>query len=140
MRLAILGGLAVLAALLVGNEAWGFRAIYRSAYGAIVLMAAMIAATFLWLWLKRATPLALGMVASWSGGACVMGWWWCFSLLGRPPAMAEHPALFAGVALYLIGAAMHFSVIGGSLGWPRLAWFVPVGLAIVVSVALAAAI
>jgi hypothetical protein len=140
MRLAILGGGALFAAFLAGNAIWGFWAVYQIAYGAFVLMAAMIAATFFWLWRRRATPLALGMVMSWAGGAFVMGWWWLFQILGHPTGMTEHPALFAGLALYLTGTAMHFSVIGANLGWPRVGWAIPVVLAASVSLALTAVI
>lgn len=140
MRLAILGGGALFAAFLAGNALWGFWIVYQIAYGAFVLMAAMIAATFLWLWRRRATPLALGMGISWAGGAWVMGWWWIFHILGRPVGMTEHPMLFAGLAMNLTGAALHFSVIGASFSWPRTGWAVPVALAALASLTLAAAI
>ena len=42
------------------------------AYRAMTLMAAMISLTFLWLWARRATPLALGMSLSWAGASSVM--------------------------------------------------------------------
>lgn len=96
----------------------GYQPTYQIAYGALTLMAAMISLTFLWLWAKRATPLALGMSLSWAGASSVLGWWWAFNLLGGPSEMVESGALFLFLALYFAGAILHFTVIERSFGRP----------------------
>jgi hypothetical protein len=68
-------GLAV-SAMLVIYAALGYEAAYEISYGAFTLMAAMVSLTFLWVWMQRATPLAVGMSFGWAGAASVMGWWW----------------------------------------------------------------
>ncbi|WP_432448004.1 hypothetical protein [Aliiroseovarius marinus] len=124
----------VLAVLLqAGYLVAGYDAIYQIGYGAITLMGLMISLTFLWLYLQRATPLALGMAYSWSGASLVLGWWWIFSLAGEPAAMAESPLHFAPLALYLSGALLHFSVIHRSFGLHGAAFLLPVFGAVVVS-------
>lgn len=138
MKLAMTGGAMLALCFLAAYRAFGYWQVYQIAYGAIVLMAAMIAATFLWLWSKRATPLALGMVFSWTGGAGAMGWWWIYNLVDRPPWMADSPVFFVVLSIYMTGAAMHFTTIGASLGWPRYGWAIPVATAAGLSIALAA--
>lgn len=119
--------LVVLIALFVlGERAWGYRAVVEVAYGAITLMAGMIAATFLWLFVVRATPLALGMAYSWAGAGAVMGWWWFFNLSGQPDWLRASPVLFAFLPLYFVGAVLHFAVIHRSFGLHGLAFLVPV--------------
>ena len=104
------------AALLTGYALFGYGATYQVAYGALTLMAAMISATFLWLWTRRATPLALGMSLSWAGTSSVLGWWWVFNLLGDPAGMVDSGMLFLFLSLYFVGAVLHFSVIQRSFG------------------------
>lgn len=92
----------------------GYELAYRVGYGAFALMAVLIAGTFLWLWLRRATPLALGMAFGWAGAASVMGWWWVYNLTGQAAWMEESPVLFACLSLYFVGALLHLQVIGRS--------------------------
>lgn len=108
----------------------GYQAVFVVAYGAIALMALMIAATFLWLWFERATPLALGMAYSWSGIGLVTGWWWLFNLMGQPVWATDHPGLFAVLALYVVGAVLHFSVIHRSFGFHGASFLWPVAVAL----------
>jgi hypothetical protein len=68
-------------------------------------MAALIAATFLWLWWVRATPLALGMALSWSGVA----------LVAATDSALPLPAL----PLLTAGAILHFAVMRRSMNLPR---------------------
>lgn len=117
----------------VGSVLIGYEAMYRLGYGAIVLLALVIALTFFWLWLKQATPLALGMVFSWTGASCVMGWWWIYSILGEPDWMRQNPLLFAFLSIYLIGAVLHLEVIGRSFALSQRAIYAPVVLAILLS-------
>ncbi|MBJ3761886.1 hypothetical protein ILP92_03880 [Maribius pontilimi] len=98
---------------------YGQDATYQVASGGIIAMSAIIAGTFLWLWRVRATPLALGMSFSWSGSALVLAWWWALAARGVSTSMSDHPALMGFVAIYTTGAVLHFTVIEGSLGWPR---------------------
>lgn len=102
-------------------------------YGALALMAAMIAATFLWLWIERTTPLALGMVFSWSGAALLAGGWWVFNLTGQPGWAWEPHLGFVVQGLSLVGAVMHFSVIHRSFGYHGAGFAWPIVLALMIS-------
>jgi len=112
----------------------GYSSAYKLGYGAISIMGMIIAATFLWLWWVRATPLALGMAFSWAGSGTVMGWWWSYNILGSPEAMHDNKALFVFLSLYIVGAVMHFKVIQQALSLPRNIFWVPVGGAMLLSV------
>jgi hypothetical protein len=121
----LLGGAAVAVALLAAMLGAGRTA--AAGFAAVAAMAALIAATFLWLWWVRATPLALGMALSWAGVALV----------------AADRAAGAGAALPLValpflgvGAALHFAVMRRSMGLPRGTALLPAGL--VAAAALAA--
>ncbi len=127
----LLMGLVVL--FQAGYELFGYAAVYEIAYGAITLMALMIAATFLWLFVVRATPLALGMAYSWAGAGAVMGWWWVYQFSGRPDWLSASPVLFACLPFYFVGAVLHFAVIHRSFGLHGLAFLVPVVVAVAVS-------
>lgn len=100
----------------VGHALLGYDTVYRIAYGAIALMALMISGTFLWLYVLRATPLALGMAYSWAGAGFVLGWWWVYHLSGQSDALRESPALFNLLPFYFVGAVLHFAVIHRSFG------------------------
>ncbi|MGR3513686.1 MAG: hypothetical protein ACU0GG_13065 [Paracoccaceae bacterium] len=110
----------------IGDIVFGYQGTYRIGYGAFSLLALVIALTFLWLWRQRATPLALGMVFSWTGAAGVMAWWWLFSILKAPVWMQDNPILFVFLALYLTGAVLHLEVIGRSFALSRLWTYFPV--------------
>ena len=96
--------LAMIAVFEGSDILFGYDLSYRVGYGAFALLALVIAGTFFWLWAQRATPLALGMVFSWSGAACLMGWWWLYSLLGAPVWMQDNPLLFIFLSVYLMGS------------------------------------
>lgn len=129
----ILIGLTVVG-LEAGYLAFGYKAVADVAYGAIAVMAMLIAVTFLWLWFVRATPLAIGMVVSWLGVAGVAGWWWSVNLLGQPGWAQGHPGLFAILALPMVGSVLHFAVIQRSFGYHGMHFLWPVAISIVVSV------
>ena len=82
-------------ALEAGFLLLGYVPVANIVYGAIALMAVMIAATFLWLWFERTTPLAIGMVVSWFGMACLAGWWWVYNLTGSPDWASFRIRLFS---------------------------------------------
>ena len=103
------------------------------AYGAISLMALMIAATFLWLWQVRATPLALGMSLSWAGSGLTIGWWWAMQIAQSPVWGMEAAVLFLFLSLLISGAVLHFSVIQGTFGLSGLFFLWPVFGALLVS-------
>ena len=130
----------VATAFMISHETIGWRLTYQIGYGAFCLMAAMISLTFLWLWARRATPLALGMSFGWAGASSVIGWWWVYNLMDRPETMAENEVLFLALSLYFVGAILHFSVIQRSFGLYRLAFLVPVAGAIAASVLIRALI
>ncbi len=91
----------------------------------VALMAAMIAATFLWLWRRRATPLALGMAFSWCGTATILTWFWIDRMVGRPQWMADTAIVLVCLAFYVTGAVHHFAVIRRSMGVSSLVFIVP---------------
>ena len=122
------------ALFLISHLQLGYDATYQIAYGALSLMGAMISLTFLWLWARRATPLALGMSFSWAGAASVLGWWWIYNLLEQPGAMFESQFLFLFLSFYFAGAVLHFVVIQRSLGTAHFLFSVPILTAIALSV------
>lgn len=119
MRQAVLLFLAVAVFFQVGNTVLESPAMHDIAQGATALIALIIAATFLWLWARRTTPLALGMALSWAGAGLMLGWWWAYGLMGRPEAMATSPVLLHFLALYAVGAALHLAVIARSFDLPE---------------------
>jgi len=120
---------ATSAAFLAVHAALGYSAAFGIGYGAITVMSALIALTFLWLWWERATPLALGMAMSWAGTASVMGWWWAFALAGRPEGMAGNGVLFLFLSLQISGAVLHFDVMQTSMGLRRRVFVLPIAAA-----------
>mgnify|MGYP001122200255 CR=1 FL=1 len=126
--------MAVVVALLeIGRQAFGEAQILLVVYGAMAVMSAMIAATFLWLWFERTTPLAHGMVYSWSGAALFIGWWWVYNLAGQPEWGHLPRAGFVVQALSFVGAVLHFAVIHRSFGYHGVGFIWPVGLALAIS-------
>ena len=124
--------LLALVALTFGvvHAALGYEATYQIGYGALTLMAALISATFLMLFLTRSTPLALGMAFSWGGASSVLGWWWFYNLLNKPSLMYENEVLFGFLSLYFVGALLHFMVMQKSFGFPKGAFLLPVAISI----------
>jgi len=119
----------VLAALQLGRLLLGGEAVLALATAAVALMALMIAATFLWLWAVRATPLALGMAFSWLGWGLFAGW-------GRIAGAPGAPLAVLGFCI--VGAVLHFSVIHRSFGWHGASFLWPVALSLAVGVLLLA--
>jgi hypothetical protein len=113
----------VLAALGLIRAALGGETALALATGAMALMALMIAGTFLWLWVVRATPLALGMAFSWLGWGLFAGWQW-FAGAAHAPGGA-----IAVLGLCYVGAVLHFSVIHRSFGRHGVSFLWPVALA-----------
>lgn len=129
--------LAIALGAMLGVATLGYSRAYNIAYGALAIMAVVIAMTFLWLWAARSTPLALGMAFSWTGAASLIGWWWAYGLLDAPDWMVENAVLFVFLALYFVGATMHLEVIGRSFGLSRRVALLPIWLAAALSAALA---
>ncbi len=134
MKQAILLLFVVIGALELAGMLFGGAAVLIVVFGAMALMAVMIAATFLWLWLERTTPLALGMVLSWAGIGLVTGWWWLMGLPAQALDGEAHPVLLGSLAFMLVGAVLHFSVIHRSFGRRGAGFLWPVGLAFGLSV------
>jgi hypothetical protein len=105
---------AIAGLFLATHVVFGFATAYLVGYGAFALMAAVISATYFWLWSRRATPLALGMAFGWAGAASLIGWRWVFELTDRSDWMTENPLLFLCLSLYFVGALLHLQVIGRS--------------------------
>ena len=128
---------AIIAVFKIGDVLFGYQLIYKVGYGAFAILALIIAATFLWLWFQRSTPLALGMAFGWGGASGVMAWWWFFNVLSKPDWMQDNPVLFLYLSFSLVGAILHFDVIGRSFALSRLATFAPIVLAALISVLVA---
>ncbi|MDA8585950.1 hypothetical protein N9L47_06700 [Rhodobacteraceae bacterium] len=124
----------VSAAFLLSNALIGHDRSFAIGYGALALMAAMVSLTFLWLWARRATPLAIGMFFGWAGAASVIGWWWMFYLQGNPHWMVEAPVPFIMLSVYFVGAILHFKVIWQSFGLTGSGYLIPVGVSLALSV------
>ena len=103
------------------------EALMLVAGGALSIMAALIAGTFLWLWQVRATPLALGMGFSWSGLAILLGPW--MALNHAPHGVIPLVAL----SCLCTGAALHFATIQASFGLRGAHFLWPIGGAIVLA-------
>lgn len=129
---ALMAGALEIARIVLGDAP-----VLLVSYGAIALMALWIAATFLWLWSERATPLALGMAFSWAGGGLFAGWWWRDRLVHWPGAAGAPHTAPHGVslilALFFVGTLLHFAVIHRSFGRRGMGFLWPVVLAVVVS-------
>ncbi|MBM9594415.1 hypothetical protein [Roseitranquillus sediminis] len=111
LSVILLGGL-ILAESLVGTDfaiAIGF--------GAITTIAATNAATFLWLWWARTTPLALGMAYSWLGQAAISIWWFVSGIPHTAPWVTpfDSKILFAVLSIYIVGGIIHISVVQSSV-------------------------
>lgn len=122
-------------ALEAGFLLLGYVPVANIVYGAIALMAVMIAATFLWLWFERTTPLAIGMVVSWFGMACLAGWWWVYNLTGSPDWAHQNPGMFGVLALPIVGSVLHFAVIQRSFGYHGMHFLWPLAGAVGLSIA-----
>ena len=125
MRQAILLFVALAAVFQIGNRVLESPAMQDVAQGATAIVALVIAGTFLWLWVRRTTPLALGMALSWAGAGLMLGWWWAYGLLGRPAAMLASPVLLHFLALYSVGAVLHLAVIARSFDMPERGMILP---------------
>lgn len=138
MRKSLLLFLGFWVGLATIDSLFGFDAAYDAGYGAISLLAVVISGTFAWLWRIRATPMALGMAFSWAGCAGLVGYWWTFNQVGRPPGPGiEHDLLWGFVALYLAGAGAHLRVITNAHGGGRPLFLLTFGSALAASLALA---
>lgn len=120
----------VFCALVIGRALTSHEAVLVVVYGALALMALMIAATFLWLYVERTTPLALGMACSWAGAGLFAGWWWVSNLLGQPGWVYQREGALLVLALTLVGAILHFAVIHRSFGYHGAGFIWPVALAL----------
>jgi len=123
----------VFLALELGQVVAGPETALLVIYGALALMALMIAATFLWLYVERATPLALGMAYSWLGAGLFAGWWWGTNLAGQPGWAPPIEAALAVLAFAVVGAMLHFAVIQRSFGFRGASFLWPLGLAFALS-------
>lgn len=129
--------LLVLGVLEAGRASFGDPRLAVVMSGAMALMALMIAATFLWLWLERATPLALGMVHAWAGVAAFSGGWWATALGEGADWPGTPPGSGLVTGLFLVGALLHFAVIQRSFGRHGVAFLWPVAVAFSVAAAVA---
>lgn len=133
MKQAVLLLVAILALLDLGRIGIGDAAMLAIAYGAMAQIALFMATTFLWLWLERTTPLALGMAWSWLGAALFAGWWWGLDLAGKALPVAHPGAIVVMLAVGFVGALLHFAVIHRSFGFHGVGFLWPVLVSLLVS-------
>ncbi|WP_298491691.1 hypothetical protein [uncultured Maritimibacter sp.] len=126
MKQAIWLTLATVAVLEAGFLVAGYVPVADIAFGAVAIMAFLIALTFLWLWASHTTPLALGMVLSWLGVGGMAVWRWAYNLFEAPDWTMDHPAILWMLALTIAGSLLHFAVIQRSFGYRGLAFLWPV--------------
>ena len=126
MKQAVVLFALVVLALQAGKLVAGHDAVVEIVYGGIAIMSLMISATFLWLWGERATPLALGMSFSWLGAGLFAGGFWLVELLGLPEWAWRDDADLVVLAVYIVGALLHFAVIQRSFGRHGMAFLWPV--------------
>ncbi|GAA3872188.1 hypothetical protein [Celeribacter arenosi] len=107
-------------------QVFGPHTVVVIVFGAIALMALLIAGTFAWLWHARATPLALGMSLSWAGTGFTLGWWWILNIVQDAGRISGAVVLLFSLSLLMAGAVIHFSVIQGTFGLRGWAFIVPV--------------
>lgn len=115
MKQSLAIALLLTGAFLGIDTLFGDRIALAASLSAMVIVAALNALTFFWLWYVRATPLALGMALSWAGQAGLTAWW----EIRTAPDFAEFGdagvVIYALIALYVIGGALHISVMQTSM-------------------------
>lgn len=133
MKQALFVYAIVLAAMHGSYVIQGYLGTAEVVYGALTIMAAMISATFLWLWAMKMSQLSLGMAISWAGAGLVMAWWWLFTMLDRPTWMTRNELLLVILSLFLTGAVVHFKVLETTFGFRKGAFLLPVAGALALS-------
>ena len=124
MREAILLMLAGTAAFGAAERGFGTEAATLAAMRGAAALALPLAGAFVWLWLERATPLALGLALSWAGSGALLG-----MCLVTQPATGAH--LFT--ALYGAGAILHLRVVAQVTPWPAPIYWGAIGGAALVA-------
>jgi hypothetical protein len=119
MRQALIIAILLSAAFLLTAELLSFRVSAAIGFAATTLIAAANCLTFLWLWYVRATPLALGMALSWAGQAALSVWWFTTGMPGKALWIEQDPTMFLVVSVYIVGGALHISVVQNSTGVRR---------------------
>lgn len=119
MKQALVIALLLWAAFHLTSELASFRVAAAIGFAATALIAVANCFTFLWLWYVRATPLALGMAFSWAGQAALSLWWFTTGMPGKVLWLGQDPTLFLFVSVYIVGGALHISVIQNSSGARR---------------------
>jgi hypothetical protein len=137
MKQALVIALLLWAAFYFTVEILDFRLASAIGFAATSMIAAANCLTFLWLWYVRATPLALGMALAWGGQAALSSWWFVTGMPGKAAWLNQHPLIFLFLSVYMVGGALHISIVQHSLGTVRtkLIWPVIAGLAIAAGVA-----
>lgn len=118
-----------LALLAAGQAMAGSQAVALIVFGAIGVMALMIAATFFWLWFERTTPLALGMAYAWAGAGLFAAMAWGDALSGQAMWVSGPVGGLLAQSLCLAGALLHFAVIHRSFGRHGIGFLAPVAVA-----------
>lgn len=94
---------------LVSFLAWNsYKLAYLATYGIVAVWSCLIFGTFMYLYIKRCSSIALAMSLTWFGTMGLLGWWWAYQVLGRPIQMTNNPVLFVGLSFHMVGAWLHF--------------------------------
>ncbi len=131
MRHALLLTAVLTAVFLLAERILGVEVAAALGFGTVMVIGAINALTFLWLWWARTTPLALGMSCSWMGQTALSIWWeWSMPTRSRRLGRGQRARIPAPVALRR-GGALHIAVMQRSMDlgrvfllWPILAIFV----------------
>lgn len=124
MRAPVLLVLAGATAFGMAERRFGTEAATLAAMRGAAALALPLSGAFVWLWLERATPLALGLALAWAGsGALLAGW----------PATGAALGAHVFAALYGAGAVLHLRVVAGVTPWPRPLFWGAVGMAAIVA-------
>ena len=124
MRGAILLMLAATAAFGVAERGFGTEAATLAAMRGAAALAIPLAGAFVWLWLERATPLALGLALSWAGSGALLGIW---------PVAQAAVGTHLLTALYGAGAILHLRVVAQVTPWPAPIYWGAIGTATLVA-------
>ncbi len=113
----------------------GYAPMYQFTYGFVTIMAAYIAVTFVYLYIRSGRAIGLAMVVSWTGTMGVQGWWWIYSVLGRSQWMADNQSLLMiPLSFYIVGTVLHssafFKEVGGKF---RFQFLIPTSVSALVS-------
>lgn len=138
MKQSLFLAAALLTAFLATEWLFGTGVAVALGFGAVTTITATNAASFLWLWWARTTPLALGMALSWMGQASISIWWYVSGLPTMSPwtGASDSSILFAILSIYIVGGGLHIVVVRQSVDVARRIMILPAVAAFAVALAI----